>query len=314
MTLTHKALNMEQLKQPNLFKRIMKRITGYHWFALAVICLIGFIFIYISHSLPEAIEKNGMKTENLWHHLFRDIGIALFPIGIVSIVYETILRNNFIENMTKTIREQMPSRYTHLREAGVVDIYPDLQIDKLKKNIETIEDCEIRIIDIWMENFNRVENALIDSIHFRKCKVKILLWDPRQLEAIERRADALGKITHESIVLNILLNLEAIINMQSTLKEKGCDENLFQVKLYNSFIGVSFISYGNECLVGNYLRDRVSSMGTQLKVSGEQHFFYKELNKHFISQWDDAHNLPLTEELYKDLKKWHDDFVRKDSK
>lgn len=265
----------------NRIRSLFLRLTLNHIFALIMICLLGWLLISWSYNFP---QFNSDHEENFWRLFLRDIGIALFPIGIVSLIYEIFLRNNFIGNMTQTIMQLMPSRYTNLRESGIIDVYSDLRIDKLKLDIEKVHKTEIRIIDIWMENINRIEAALIESIVFRGCEVKIMLWDPRSLDALENRSRALGNgVTLRRMVDNIILNLRHLDNIFETL-EKYPNREKFQVKLYNSFIGVQYIGIGDECLVGIYLRERISSMGTILKVAGKQHFFYQELDKHFISQ------------------------------
>jgi hypothetical protein len=148
------------------------------------------LLISLSYNFPTFDDKE-KTVENFWHLFLRDVGISLFPIGLVSFIYEVILRNNFIVNMTKTITEIMPGRYKNMRESGIVDVYSDLKIDKLKTDIEKVHRTEIRIIDIWMENFNRIENAIITALKNRKCEVKILLWNPMEIDAIENRARSL---------------------------------------------------------------------------------------------------------------------------
>lgn len=292
---------------------IIENSTYTHIFLSFCIVLAGLVFIFLSSQIDNEII----------HSVCKEIGIAFIPIGLISFIYEAILRRDFLHNMKSAIVEEMPSRYTNMRKAGIVDAYPDLQMDKLKESIESLENCEIKIIDIWMENLNRIENALYDAVTARNCTVRILVFDPRVRKALESRGRGIH-MDYPSIAHKIMDNLEYVHKVRNKVLayfrnkadyvgNESMYDCKFEVKIYDGFIGLSLIGYGSECLIGFYLRGRLSTMGTQLKVTSEKRFFFNELMLHFHKQWNDTEqSRALTDDLYSDLQAYIKNIFCKD--
>jgi hypothetical protein len=309
----------------NLFqkiKRFYSASTFRHWTAFIIISLFAIAFILLSRIVPETMlihdpHTNKLIThENLWHHVFRDIGIALLPIGIMSLVYEYILRQHFIDNMKRTIEkaieDKMPPRYKHLRDSGLVDIYPDMKIDKIKDDIRESYNSELRILDIWLENLEHIEDIITNGILYKKCKLRVLLWDIKHVDVLIKRAVSLGHGKDEVYLMQrIIDNLVVLSNVlkRVRLESPTMNRGTIEVKLFCSFIGVSILSYGDVYFVGNFLRNRLSSMGTQLKLTGHHHFFYKEVDTHFESQWSDSGNVIVDENIIEEYKNYLSNYI-----
>lgn len=279
-----------EIKNDGKSKSFLNSISSKHYVVFLTIFGIGIISLLFSTTYEES---------SLTHHIFRDIGIALIPIGIIGLAYEIALRKEFIEQMKKemkiniddAINNSMPSSLKQLRKSGVVDAYPDLDLYNLKGHLKNCDaNTEIKILDIWFEKLDQVGDILFDLIIQKNCKVRILIWDLNSVEVLDRRAHSLGKNKTRAMLMNsIVENLKTIQHIYDKLNsfsDKTKIENL-QVKLYSSFIGVSLFGIGYDFYLGFFLQDRVSSDGTLFKISGYDRFFYIEVSKHFEAQWND---------------------------
>jgi hypothetical protein len=235
----------------------------------------------------------------------------------MSFVYEHILRENFIKEMNSNIEdkieEAMPPSLKDVRNSGIIDAYPYLKIDKLKAHLEESNHSEIKVLDIWFENLSHIEDLLLKVVTTENCVVRILLWNLKNEDVLIRRALSIGKGKDEIFIMQrILDNLQSLKHLLLRIKELSKDGNgKLEVKLYESFIGISLLGYGHEYYAGFYLRGKLSSLGTQLKVSGNHRFFYKQLDQHFEEQWQDNTNIDFKSEMYDEYAKWVNDYILK---
>lgn len=285
----------------------LKKVTSKHYTVLLCVFILGILLINFSKQFDD---------NELLHHIFRDVGISLLPLSVIGFAYEIVLRQEFIKEMKKNVYDaidvSMPSSLKHLRDSGVVDAYPELQIYNLRNHLINCDaNTEIKILDIWFENLYQIDDILFDLITRKKCKVRILLWDLRNGEVLERRAHSLGKGKSKATLMNsILENLKTIEHLLERIKRCSNPSLLenFQVKIYNSFIGISLFGIGYDFYLGFYLQDRYSSHGTQLKISGYDRFFYIQIAEHFEKQWADESNDIYTSgdiEIYESKYKEH---------
>lgn len=260
-------------------KKAEEKVTQVKYF-LVLLLLLGGIGLLTAQFIPSDTA----------HHLVRDVSITITAVSTVSLIYEYFLRRGFLEALRETVAiiidERMPSRYTNTRNAGIVDVYPRMDPEKLIHRFEKLEDTTIRIHKIFMADLEAFESVLHDAVAFRNCTVQIMLLDPREVDSIKRRAAAVQHRKAEFYRNNICQNIEIANTIHKRLlpEKKGN----FLLKLHKSFVGVSMVGWRGEVIVGFYLRERSASHGTQLKVAGEFNFFYKELKKHFKEEWSVA--------------------------
>jgi len=297
----------KSVKEESRIQKIINKITSKQYVVLLILIIIGIGFIAIS---------SGFQEKGLLHHVFRDIGIALLPLSVIAFAYEVILRKEFLKEMrnhvTESIDDAMPSSLKHLRQSGVVDAYPELDIYNLRNHLLNCDaNTDIKILDIWFENLYQFEDIFIDLIVRKNCTIKILIWDLRSGDVLKRRAHSLGKGKSETALMNsILENLQTIEHLFYKLKCLNNPKYLenFQVKTYTSFIGISLFGIGYDYYLGFYLQERYSSHGTQFKISGYHRFFYLQIAEHFNKQWEDETNslyqggdIVVYETFYKEL-------------
>lgn len=230
-----------------------------------------------------------------YKHLLRDVAVTVSAISSISLVYEFWLRKKFVEEMRQTvddvIREQMPSRYSNMRDSGIVDAYERLDREKLIRRFKNLRGTTIRIHKIFMLDLDDFESVFIDVIKNRDCEVEIMLLNPESKASIEKRVLAVPYRKFETYVSHINMNIEVAESIYRKLPEDK--RSKFRLRLHDSFVGVSMIGWKGELIVGLYLQGRSATDGTQLKVTGESHFFYHELLDHFEKEWEKATPYPF---------------------
>lgn len=262
-------------------------------FFLTGITLLGFILIIVG--------LGAFEEGTLMYTFFVHGGTALVPLGFVSIIYEVVMREHQMNeikegvqagidnlNIPQKVDQLMPSRYTNIRNSGITDVYPTGNTHGFEAELAMLRNQEVRILGIYLENAPKICNALKDAVVNRGCAVKIILWDPRELDALKKRAESLGLASNEQMVNQIKMSLQTIVNTWAKMTPEHAKK--IEVKLYKSFIGVALMGFEGCYLVGFYLRERYVSFGTHIKVIDASRHFYVELDTHFKSQWSDETN------------------------
>ncbi len=265
--------NDEAEKQTVGFFQKLSRLTTFFFFFL----LLSFLVFFVSDLLIEPYK-----------HQLKDLSLTIFAICSISLIYEFFLREQFIvemkETVEKVIKRQMPSRYTDIKNSGIVDVYERIDREKLTRTLKSVENTVIRIQKIYMTDMKEFENILFDAVENRGCEIRIMVLNPDSAKAIEARAEAVPYSEPDEYVDSIKKN----IKIAKSIKKKLSDDNKdkFQLRLHDSFVAVSLIGYGETFIVGLYLYGRLAVNGTQLKVCESSRYFYNELSNHFNTEWD----------------------------
>lgn len=247
------------------------------------------------------------------------LGTTLLSIGVVSFLYEVYLRDSFLNDMrdsmniivkesvsqyseeikpllNEAIKENMPPKYTNIRESGIIDVYKEFYIDRLKIKIERTSKI-IRILRFWFDSFDKLKDPIIKAINERNCKVQIILVNPDSTEAIEKRVQNIDEYSAENIQEKIKRNIRLIEKIHEKLNTDK-KENI-ELRLHNSFISISYTQYDDTILAGFYLHNRLATNGTVLKISEHsksgENFLYNELKAHFEIQYKNSIKQPLNQ-------------------
>lgn len=255
--------------------------------------VVGLLITYLAY---------GATTEPT-RSFFGALGSTFIVSGVLSWAYELSLRQNFLAIARRTvtaaiqesgpsslravIQESMPQRYANIKQAGIVDAYQSLEIDKLKQSIEAARGAQIVICKMWMPSFHRLEQSILRAVESGGCTVRIVLLDPTAHEALHKRSSSLPRYHRaEDAARKIRDNIEIILAIQERLTERKLNaKTLLQLRLYSGFVGVSMHGIGDVFVVGLYLHGRLATEGMQIKVSGSTHPFYHELREHFEAVW-----------------------------
>lgn len=260
------------------------------------------------------------------------LGTTAFTIGVISFLYEVLLRKSFVEvlegkltevllkeettfinkfetnfkndkqelldafnkELSHTIAESVPAKYQNIKRVGIVDAYDFLELEKLRQKIERLENTEFKILKMWTPTLNLLESNIIQAIEERNVLFKINLLSPNAKEAIAKRASSLKDYDSEQIVMEIIKNLRRCKSIYKRINNKS---NL-QVRLYDTFISIPLYGYGTSYIMGLYLHNRLSEEGVQIKVSSVGSKLFKKLDEHFNSVWDVSQIIDFESENY----------------
>lgn len=249
-----------------------------------VLILIGLLGIIFGNSTD--FEK---FNRNTLFDIINNVSITIFTIGLISMIYELNLRKRFMDSIKlefeSIIQNNMPERYSRLKQSGIVDGFQDLDFAKIRKRISEAEDCDIAFYKMWISNFDDIERALENAIEFRNCNVKILLLDPKANETLKTRALALGDERNpEMMAKQIETNISLINGINKRLEKKNVKGRI-ELKVHNSFIPCSMIIVGSEISLGLYLRNKLSTQGIHIRFAGKTRSHPQALLKHFKEEW-----------------------------
>ncbi len=254
--------------------------------------VIGTISVFREFLLRQAINR---YTEEILQNIYNKEKESVFKFAheekkkLIESLDEA--RNETITSIKKTIVDAMPPKYTHIREAGIVDVFESLDIKKLQKKIKKLRNDEFRILKMWIPNLNVIEHNIIDAINHRDCKIKIALQNPAKLEVIKKRAATLRYFEERDILNELRKNQEQLYSIWERLSDDKKDN--LMVKYFDTFVSVSLWGYGNNYIMGLYLNKRLSGQGVQIKANGTTHYLYNSLKEHFDEIWGNSSPMDL---------------------
>lgn len=245
--------------------------------------VIGFLVAALGNYLVNELDWK------LWGPTIQGLGYSVITAGVVSYLTDLLLIRTLSEKtekvFTKVIDKKMPERYKNLKNAGIFDTYPKLKTDLIIKKLDRAVNCDIFILKIWISELEKLIPSLVDAVENRKCSVKILLLDPINNEAIEKRALTIKSMDSKVIQNQIQSNIRII---EIAYKEIEKNRDNFMFKKHSSFVSVSLFGIGGEINMGLYLRDSISSNSFQIRLTGKTRSHYNAVKYHFDEEWKHA--------------------------
>ncbi len=271
------------MKNAREFQNFLKHLLPY----ILMLFTFGFAFLFAAEHW-----KNSFSHAIIF--LLESLGVLCLSILVMHFIYEVMLRGAFLKLILivfeKILKQNIPTFLNRVIESGIVDVSDGLNMDELKTVIDNVHDTTIKFLKIWIPELSRLEQALIDAINNRNCKVVIILLDPNSSAIIKRVPMILMYNRIEDVRSQIYLNINVIKSIYERLEPKK-RKNL-ELRIHDSFVAISLIGYGCTYLQGNYIHGRIATSGQILKVesSGVIKKYYRELNEHFKIQY--KHSVP----------------------
>lgn len=206
----------------------------------------GISILAVAHALTY------YSADEFWHVLVRDIGIALIPIGLIVLVYERWLREDFLKSIVdamhieiiKIIGHKEPIKYFKTRDemTPIYSIPKTLEMAKKETEILIIG----RSLISWAERVSR--QPIERAIQEKSLKFKVLCLDPRakftllsEDEQTELKKDmpkaiaafrTLSKNHSDNFFFKVTPNV-ILESMTFFTKEDGESVLLFDIDLFN---------------------------------------------------------------------------------
>lgn len=222
--------------------------------------------------------------------VFETLGVTLLAGASVALVLEVVLskeRNNSLkETVEEALAPHVPENYKNIRKHGIKDCYHQLDILSMQDKIRETR-SRIRIMVIWIPQLDVLRASLLDAIRSNDARLDILLCDPDQKDALEKRAKSVPGYNLKDYQNNIDLNLRILSTIERELRGTALADKM-EVRRYRGFISTSLYGYGENFILGIYLDGRLSTSGLQFRVTDSTSSFYNELDRHFTSCWEQS--------------------------
>jgi hypothetical protein len=236
-------------------------------FTLLLVLFVGLVFIAVPSSPPG----------------IRELGIALMTTGVLSLFYDIMLRNSFLDEMREQLAKSLASEFSILNridEAGLIDIYQTFPTSEVANAFRTAS--EIRIMQTWIPDLVTMLKPL-KYASTQGCNVMILLLDPNS-DLAHVRAKDLGYSDTRIVSDKIRDNLHEIARFCQT-EEITLN---FEVRLHDTTPSVCIHSYDDISVVGFYLNKTPAIQNPQFITRGNTSYFSIAIHEHFSRVWATA--------------------------
>lgn len=240
-----------------------------------------------------AILVAGNFVENqLFSSILSQVSTALIPAGIISMLYDFYLRQDFVDLLKEEIskKNNLFKLEDSVKKVGMQKIYIDRsEIDFLEyfKNAKN----EILILDtslIFFTAVPQIETIFANSVE-NGCHIKLLCLDPNSNQASYRERDIGYKteIFVSQLKSSIAQFQELKLNVDSK-KPKGSIE----IKMFDATTTNVLIMSDNRMIVGYILRKIRGRHCVHIEFTKDsENKTYEAFYNHFMSLWEEARDV-----------------------
>lgn len=229
-----------------------------------IVILSGIIFYLI----PSGLQMNPQ--------IFYNIGTSLTTSGIIALIFEISLKNEFIKN----IKSELNSNIKIIGIGSELKRYYKNEFEKAKNEIDIIAISLTHGIDCYDEEFlNKIKN--------NHCRIRILIIDPES-DYIEHRALDEPDNQSERIVNKIKLSISYFKLMEKNGKMEFSKEKplgSIQVKTHKSIPYFVLSRFDNKCLYTPLLIGRYGNHTPVIEIEDRNSEIFNNLKSHFDNLW-----------------------------
>lgn len=174
-----------------------------------------------------------------WHVLVRDIGIALIPIGLIVLVYERWLREEFLKSIIDVMHKEIIKIIGHKEPIKYFKTRDEMrEIYSIPKTLEMAKkETEILIIGRSLKTWATLESRQLmeNAIKEKRLKFRVLCLDPR----------ANFTLLSEDEQVELKKDVPPSVRTFRLLSEKYLDSFLFKVTPYVILESMTFFTKGD---------------------------------------------------------------------
>lgn len=243
----------------------------------AIIVALALLLVGLTMAaLPIVLRIEGTPGEILGH-----LGIFLVPTGLITLVYELVLRRGFLAEVREQLAQSLQAHFgsaDRLAKAGIVDVHDCMPDDVIARRFAAAR-SSICILQTWIPNLPQIERAMAQAIG-RGCRVRILLLDADSVHCSERSRD-LGHVDRTTIRNGIELNLKQLAGWLD-----GPLRAAVEVRTYRATPTMSLYACDDARWLGLFWRKRRCSQGPHVEIGGADSVLGHEADRHFEDLWD----------------------------
>lgn len=260
--------------RPESLRPVVRATRRYKAAIVALALLLVGLALVVTPHLLTAIGAIG--------EVARELGIVVLTTGLVSFIYEFVLRGSFVEEVEGLLRS-----HSEFGNQGLYGIRPKLPIDKLNERFGNARH-EVVILQTWIGNLIPIRESIVSACE-KGCRIRILLLSPRSLHAA-LRGQEYGNTDKEYVGQQVNANLADLRSVKNRFRPGNVE-----VRLYDGTPIFTIYGSDNHLFVGFYWRQLAAIEGPQLEIEGES-VLGQRIWRHFENLWDSGSLVSLSDE------------------
>jgi hypothetical protein len=169
--------------------------------------------------------------------------------------------------------------------AGVTRVRPRLSEDTFLEHLNTAA-REVSILQTWIPNLHRFEEAMVAAIVRRNVRVRILLLHPASPVADLRR-EALRSIRDPALEEDVKANVErCLCILENIFNSIGGHRDQLEVRVYNSLSSIAVYKADERYFVSSFLHGRLAIDSTQVEIDGADTAMGREVQSELDILWE----------------------------
>jgi len=166
---------------------------------------------------------------------------------------------------------------------GVTKVHQSLSEDMFIARLESAE-RDVAILQTWIPNLHRLETALEEAVK-RQVRVRILLLQPTSL-VVDLRTEALRLVQDPARSPDVKANVEICLSiLASIFKNTGSDQELLQVRVYNSLPAIAVYRADEHYFVSSFLHGQLAIDSPQTEIEGNDTAMARAVHRELETLW-----------------------------
>jgi hypothetical protein len=221
---------------------------------------------------------SGLKMDTL---IYYNLGISLTTSGIIALIFEIALKNEFIKNIKSEIN-------SNLKTMGVGH---DLSSYFKREFITAKKEIDIIAISFTL-GINNLDREFLKKILKEHCRIRILIVDPES-EFIKYRAFDEPDQSEKRIKDKINETIDYFRSLESKAKYEFIKDyplGSIQVKTHKSIPYFGYTRYDEKCSYSPLLIGRYGNFTPVFEIDGSNTEIFNNLKFHFNNLWERQEN------------------------
>ncbi|MFI1396372.1 hypothetical protein [Streptomyces sp. NPDC020681] len=168
---------------------------------------------------------------------------------------------------------------------GVLQVHRRFPEEMFTRFVET-STREVTILQTWIPNLHRFEEALEKAVADRRVQVRVLLLHPSSPVA-RLRDEALRTVRDPALEQDVKASVERCLSILGSVFRRVPEEGRarLQVRVYNSLPSVAVYKADEHYLVSSFLHGQLAIDSTQIEIDGGDTVMGREVQRELDTLW-----------------------------